>query len=86
MRAGRKRAPGLERGSVEKLECSREAARSQASVGTSCRAAPLGHPSDSSCDFPRPPTSAVLSAWTRPHLSPGYDRKPAAPRSRLGAA
>lgn len=86
MRAGRKRAPGLERGSVEKLEFSREAARIQAPVGTSCRAARLGRQSDSSCDFPRPPPSAVPAAWTRPHLSPGYNRKPAAPRSRLGAA
>lgn len=83
--AGRKRAPGLERGSVEKLECSREAARIQAPVGTSCRAAPLGRQSDS-CDFPRPPPSGVPTAWARPHLSPGYNRKPAAPPSRLGAA
>lgn len=84
MRAGRKRAPGLERGSVEKLECSCEAARIQARVGTSCGAARFGHQSDSICDFSRPPPSAVPVAWTRPHLSPGCDCKPAAPRSRLG--
>lgn len=78
-RAGRKRAPGLERGSVEKLECSREAARTQARVET-CRAARLGRQSDSSCDFPRPPPSAVPAARTRPHLSPVKDLKPVAPR------
>lgn len=60
MRARRERAPGLERGSVEKLERSREAAHTQARAGTSsCQAARLGSQSDSSCDFPRPPPSVV---------------------------